>query len=238
MSAVLSVTGLDAGYGTIPVLHDVSLEARQGEITAIVGANGAGKSTLLLTLAGHIAPTRGSIRYEGREIAGNPAHRAAGLGIAMVPEGGRLFPFMTVQENLELGAWHAGARKHMRESLEEMGELFPVLRSRRSQLAGSLSGGERTMVAVARAMMSRPRLLLLDEPSLGLAPVIVERVIELIQRVAKQKQLTVVLVEQKVAEALEICQQAYVIEHGHIVKSGTGAALSHDPDIQRAYLGL
>jgi branched-chain amino acid transport system ATP-binding protein len=238
MSAVLSIAGVNAGYGSIPVLHDVNLEARQGEITAIVGANGAGKSTLLLTIAGHIAPTGGSIRYCGEEIGGNPAHRAASLGIAMVPEGGRLFPFMTVEENLQLGAYHKQARRHMKATMAEMAELFPVLSERRTQLAGSLSGGERTMVAIARAMMSRPRLLLLDEPSLGLAPVIVERVIALIEMVSRQKALTVLLVEQKVAEALELCQNAYVIERGHIVKSGTGAALSRDPDIQRAYMGL
>ncbi|RVO73532.1 ABC transporter ATP-binding protein [Sinorhizobium medicae] len=238
MTNVLTIAGLHSGYGPISVLHDISLTVSEGEITAIVGANGAGKSTLLLTLTGHVPPTQGSIKFLGKEIAGQPAHLAAPLGISMVPEGGRLFPFMTVQENLQLGAYHPAARQRLRETMEEMESFFPILAQRRTQNAGSLSGGERTMLAIARAMMARPRLLLLDEPSLGLAPVMVERVISLIDNLAKKKKLTVLLVEQRVAEALELCHNAYIMEHGRIVKSGTGIALAKDPQIQRAYLGL
>jgi branched-chain amino acid transport system ATP-binding protein len=238
MSRLLGVEHVSAGYGLAPVLHDVSLHVDSGEVVAVLGANGAGKTTLLRTLHGLIAPTSGRILFEGNDIAGTPAHLVVGRGLAMVPEGGHLFPFMTVRENLELGAFNPASRAAMRRNLEEVLALFPILESRRAQLAGSLSGGERQMCAIARALMSHPRLLALDEPSAGLSPMMVERVFELIRSVVATRHITVLLVEQHVEDALEIASRAYVIERGAIVKTGSGAGLMKDPDIQRAYMGL
>jgi branched-chain amino acid transport system ATP-binding protein len=238
MSALLSVEEVSSGYGLTPVLDQVSLHVDAGEVVAVVGANGVGKTTLLRTISGIVSPTRGRIAFGGAEISGMPAHDIVGRGLAMVPEGGRLFLFMTVLENLELGAFAPAARRGTRETLEEVMELFPILRERRRQLAGSLSGGERQMCAIARALMSRPSLLMLDEPSLGLSPVIVERVFDLIRSVVAARNLTVLLIEQNVADALEMANRAYVIERGRVVKTGPGQALLQDPDIQRAYMGL
>jgi branched-chain amino acid transport system ATP-binding protein len=238
LTALLQVGGLCSGYGAIPVLHGVSLEVPPGEIATVIGANGAGKSTLLLSIAGHLRPSAGSVRFDGAEIAGAPAHGIVSRGLVMVLEGGRLFPFMTVQENLQLGAYHAAARRRMGESMQEVMELFPFLPERRHQLAGKLSGGERTMVAIARAMMSLPRLLMLDEPSLGLAPIMVERVFDLVRTLARSKGIGVLLVEQNVGEALEMSRHAWVMERGQVVQSGEGRAMLADPGIQRAYLGL
>jgi len=238
MSSFLSVEHVSAGYGLAPVLHGVSLHVDPGEVVAVLGANGAGKTTLLRTIHGLIAPTGGRILFEGNDIAGTPAHLVVSRGLAMVPEGGHLFPFMTVRENLELGAFNPASRAAMRRNLEEVLALFPILESRRAQLAGSLSGGERQMCAIARALMSHPRLLALDEPSAGLSPMMVERVFELIRSVVATRHITVLLVEQHVEDALEIASRAYVIERGAIVKTGSGAGLMKDPDIQRAYMGL
>lgn len=238
MSRLLSVEKLSSGYGLTPVLRNVSMHVDSGEVVAVVGANGVGKSTLLRTITGLVQPSNGDIVFDGVHLAGMPAHKIVGHGLAMVPEGGRLFMFMTVQENLELGAFGPTARQDLRESLDEVMELFPILRERRGQLAGSLSGGERQMCAIARALMSRPRLLMLDEPSLGLSPMMLEKVFDLVRSVAASRDLTVLLIEQNVADALEMANRAYVIEGGRIVKTGLGAELLHDPDIQRAYLGL
>ncbi|HYL23317.1 MAG TPA: ABC transporter ATP-binding protein, partial [Burkholderiales bacterium] len=237
MSSFLGVEHVSAGYGLAPVLHDVSLHVDPGEVVAVLGANGAGKTTLLRTIHGLIAPTSGRILFEGNDIAGTPAHLVVSRGLAMVPEGGHLFPFMTVRENLELGAFNPASRAAMRRNLEEVLALFPILESRRAQLAGSLSGGERQMCAIARALMSHPRLLALDEPSAGLSPMMVERVFELIRSVVATRHITVLLVEQHVEDALEVASRAYVIERGAIVKTGSGAGLMKDPDIQRAYMG-
>jgi branched-chain amino acid transport system ATP-binding protein len=196
------------------------------------------KTTLLSTIAGLLACTAGSIRLDGETIETLPAHAVVTRRLVMVPEGGRLFPFMTVLENLELGAFHAGARPQLKASLDDVLEHFPILAERRQQLAGSLSGGERQMCAIARAMMSQPKLLMLDEPSLGLSPLMVERVFELIVSLARQKGIAVLLVEQNVGDALGMASRGYVIERGRVVKSGTGAALLADADVQRAYLGL
>jgi branched-chain amino acid transport system ATP-binding protein len=220
------------------VLRDVSLQVDQGEVVAVLGANGAGKTTLLRTIYGLIAPTSGRVMFEQTDIGGTPAHHIVGRGLAMVPEGGRLFPFMTVKENLELGAFNPSSRAETRRNLEEVLELFPILAERGAQLAGSLSGGERQMCAIARALMSHPRLLALDEPSAGLSPVMVEKVFDFIRSVVASRQLTILLVEQHVEDALEIANRAYVMERGQLVKTGTGAALMQDPDIQRAYMGL
>jgi branched-chain amino acid transport system ATP-binding protein len=238
MSGFLVVEQISAGYGLAPVLRDVSLQVDRGEVVAVLGANGAGKTTLLRTIYGLIAPTSGRVIFEQADIGGTPAHRIVGRGLAMVPEGGRLFPFMTVKENLELGAFNPSSRAETRRNLEEVLELFPILAERGAQLAGSLSGGERQMCAIARALMSHPRLLALDEPSAGLSPVMVEKVFDFIRSVVASRQLTILLVEQHVEDALEIANRAYVIERGQLVKTGTGAALMQDPDIQRAYMGL
>ena len=238
MSALLEVEGIGSGYGDVPVLADVSLKVASDEIVAVVGANGAGKTTLLSTIAGLLTCTAGSIRFCGEAIERLPAHAVVTRRLVMVPEGGRLFPFMTVQENLELGAFHAGARPQLEASLDDVLTHFPILAERRAQLAGSLSGGERQMCAIARAMMSQPRLLMLDEPSLGLSPLMVERVFELILTLVKQKGIAVLLVEQNVGDALGMASRGYVIERGRVVKSGSGATLLADADVQRAYLGL
>jgi branched-chain amino acid transport system ATP-binding protein len=238
MSGFLVVEQISAGYGLAPVLREVSLQVDRGEVVAVLGANGAGKTTLLRTIYGLIAPTSGRVIFEEADIGGTPAHRIVGRGLAMVPEGGRLFPFMTVKENLELGAFNPSSRAETRRNLEEVLELFPILAERGAQLAGSLSGGERQMCAIARALMSHPRLLALDEPSAGLSPVMVEKVFDFIRSVVASRQLTILLVEQHVEDALEIANRAYVMERGQLVKTGTGAALMQDPDIQRAYMGL
>jgi branched-chain amino acid transport system ATP-binding protein len=238
VAVLLSVENISAGYGEIPVLRDVALVVEEGEIVSVVGANGAGKTTLLLTIAGHLRARGGAVRFAGADIAREPAHRTVSCGLVMVPEGGRLFPFMTVRENLELGAFHPGARRKLKASLDEVMTLFPILAERRDQLAGRLSGGERQMCAIARAVMSLPRLLMLDEPSLGLAPIMVEKVFELIETLVKAKGLTVLLVEQNVADALSMCRRGYIMERGGIVKTGPGRALLGDADVQRAYMGL
>ncbi|MEO9191768.1 MAG: ABC transporter ATP-binding protein [Acetobacteraceae bacterium] len=238
MTALLDVEAVTSGYDDIPVLHGVSLHVEPGEIVSLVGANGAGKSTLLLTVSGHLAVRSGRVRFAGTDITRESAHRTVARGLVMVLEGGRLFPFMTVLENLQLGAYHTEARRRMDQSLQEMMDLFPLLPERRDQLAGRLSGGERQMVAIARAMMSLPKLLMLDEPSLGLAPLMVERVFDMVQELVSRKGITVLLVEQNVAEALEISRRGYVMERGEIVKTGDGSVLLGDADVQRAYMGL
>ena len=238
MSRLLTVDNVSSGYGLTPVLRNMSLHVDTGEVVAVVGANGVGKSTLLRTITGLLHPSDGDISFDGVHITGMPAHTIVGHGLAMVPEGGRLFMFMTVLENLELGAFGPTSRVDVQQSLDEVMELFPILSERRTQLAGSLSGGERQMCAIARALRSRPRMLMLDEPSLGLSPVMLEKVFDLIRTVVDSRDLTVLLIEQNVADALDMANRAYVIEGGRIAKTGPGAELLHDPDIQRAYLGL
>jgi branched-chain amino acid transport system ATP-binding protein len=193
---------------------------------------------LLSTISGLLPCTGGTITFDGGEITKLPAHRVVTRRLVMVPEGGRLFPFSTVRENLELGAYHRRARRSLRRNLDEVMQLFPVLAERRNQLAGRLSGGERQMCAIARAMMSEPKLLMLDEPSLGLAPIMVDKLFTLTQTLVKAKGLTVLLVEQNVADALSMSDRGYVMERGRIVKSGRGDDLLADMDVQRAYLGM
>ena len=235
---VLSVDGLDAGYGEIKVLREVSFSVPRGGLTAILGANGAGKTTLLSAIAGLVPPSAGRIRFDGRDIT---RARTAGLtemGLAFVPEGGRLFPFMTVRENLELGAYAREARMRIEDRIEEVCETFPVLRERRSQLAGRLSGGERQMCAVARALMSRPSLLMLDEPSVGLSPLMTEHLLSTVERLARTEGLSVVIVEQRVGEVLAVARDAHVLDHGRIVRSGPASVLKDDRAIQETYMGL
>jgi branched-chain amino acid transport system ATP-binding protein len=236
--ALLDVQGIGSGYGDVPVLIDVSLTVGANEIVSVVGANGAGKTTLLNTIAGLLVCTAGTVCLDGARIEKLPAHQIVTRRLVMVPEGGRLFPFMTVLENLELGAFNRTARPALKTSLDDVLAHFPILAERRAQLAGSLSGGERQMCAIARAMMSQPKLLMLDEPSLGLSPLMVERVFELVLSLARQKGIAVLLVEQNVGDALGMADRGYVIERGRVVKSGTGRQLLADADVQRAYLGL
>ncbi len=238
MTSILRVQSLYSGYGELPVLEDIHLEVGRGEIVSVVGANGAGKTTLLLTIGGHLRAHSGTVHFDGQDITRLPAHDAAAHGLVMVPEGGRLFPFMTVLENLELGAYHKQARARMAQTLDEVMGLFPILAERRGQLAGRLSGGERQMCAVARAMMALPKLLMLDEPSLGLAPIMVDKVFEMVQALVQSKGLSVLLVEQNVGNALRLCQRGCILDHGRILKTAAGEELLGDPDIQRTYMGL
>lgn len=236
MSAILNVRDVTAGYGQAVVLHDVSLRVEPGEIVAVVGANGAGKSTLLGVVSGLINPMQGEVMFEERPITRLAAHERPGQGLVLVPEGGKLFPFMTVEENLRLGGYSRNEVSSQR--LSEMFELFPILAQRRSQLAGKLSGGERQMCAIARAIMSRPKLLMLDEPSVGLSPLMVSNVFALVKDLSDRVGLSIILVEQNVGEALEISNRAYVIEQGRITREGESNNLRSDPHIRAAYMGM
>ena len=235
---LLRTQALVSGYGQQTVLDKVSLDVMPGEIVAVVGANGAGKTTLLLTIAGHLRAFSGQVHFDGKDITAMPAHEAAPSGLVMVPEGGRLFPFMTVLENLELGAYHRAARARMAQTLDEVMTLFPILAERRGQLAGRLSGGERQMCAVARAMMSLPKLLMLDEPSLGLAPIMVDKLFDKVNSLVQSKGLSVLLVEQNVGNALRLARRGCILDHGCIAKMSSGAELLRDPDVQKSYMGL
>ena len=235
---LLSAEDVHAGYGDATVLFGASFTVKPREIVAIVGANGAGKTTLLSTIAGLVPLRSGRVLFRGENLARRPAHLRPQDGLALVPEGGRLFSFMSVEENLLLGAYSPRGRRDLRLRLEEVGEIFPVLRERRTQEAGKLSGGERQMCAIARALMSRPTLLMLDEPSVGLSPLMVERVFDIVLRLARQEGLTIVLVEQNVTEALDVADRAYVLDHGAIVREGAGEILRVDREIQETYMGL
>ena len=234
---MLVVTDLDVFYGDAQALWDVSVTVGESEVIAIVGSNGAGKSTFVNAVMGINRARRGSILFDGVELSGLAGHRTCRQGIAIVPEGRRLFPTLSVQENLDLGAFNKEARRHHQESLARVEKLFPRLAERRDQLAGSLSGGEQQMVAIGRALMARPRLLLMDEPSLGLAPVIVDEVFEVIETVRAQG-VSVVLVEQNVKRAFEISARAYVLAEGRIVQEGPAAELAARPEVVTALLGV
>ena len=237
MSALLEIADLSLAYGDVQVLFGVSLEVREGEIVTLLGSNGAGKTTTLRAISG-LRPARGGeIRYRGQSLLGIPASKRAELGIALVPEGRELWPQLTVRENLELGAYTKGARARSEQNIERIYGLFPRLEERRSQFAGSLSGGEQQMCAIGRAMMSEPRLLMLDEPSLGLAPILVDQMFSIV-RTLHGTGITVLLVEQNLQKALEIAQRGYVIETGQVKLQGTSAELLADPAIRQAYLGL
>jgi branched-chain amino acid transport system ATP-binding protein len=234
---VFEVKDIDVFYGDAQALYGLSLEVREGEVVTLVGANGAGKTTALRAISGLRPVARGDIVFEGSSLLGVPAHRRAELGIALVPEGGELWPQLTVRENLELGAYGKAARRHLQGSLERVYGLFPVMRERSRQVAGSMSGGEQQMVAIARALMTRPRLLMLDEPSLGLAPVVVAQVFDTIRRLHAEG-LTILLVEQNLKKALEMADRGYVVETGSISIEGAAADLLADPAIRSAYLGV
>ncbi len=232
---MLEVDGLETSYGNISALKGVSLRVDEGSVVAIIGANGAGKTTLLSTVAGLLRPRRGTIRFRGEEISGMRPHRIVGKGIALVPEGRAILSRMTVMENLEMGAY---PRKDgaVEKDIGEAMKRFPVLSNRRNQLAGSLSGGEQQMLAIARALLSRPRLLLLDEPSLGLAPLVVSAIFGIIREI-NASGTTILLVEQNVKQAMKASRFAYVLETGRIVLSGPSQALLSEPRIKESYLG-
>jgi branched-chain amino acid transport system ATP-binding protein len=234
---VLELRTVRAGYGTFQALFDVSLEVRQGEAVAVIGPNGAGKTTLMRVVSGMIRPTSGAIVMKGVDLATTPAHRIVELGMAHVPEGRRLFATMTVEENLRMGGFIAAARPKYRQRLDFVYELFPRLRERRHQRAGSMSGGEQQMCAIGRALMSEPRLLLLDEPSAGLAPVVVEMVFDLVKRI-RAGGVTVLIVEQNVQQVLRVVDRAYLLKTGSIRASGTAAELLASDTIREAYLGV
>jgi len=234
---MLEVQNINAGYEGIQVLWDISLEVQTGEFVAIIGANGAGKSTLLKTIAGIHRQTSGSIHFENDSIENLPAHAVVSRGIAMVPEGRRLFPYMTVKENLEMGAYTVKEPQKVEENLRWVYGLFPKLEERQKQMAGTFSGGEQQMLTIGRALMSRPRFLMLDEPSLGLQPNIVSNVFKSLE-VLHAEGVTILLVEQNVRKSLEIAQRAYVLEHGHMVMSGESKKLMQDEGVKTAYLGI
>jgi branched-chain amino acid transport system ATP-binding protein len=234
---VLEARGLDVLYGDYQILWEAEFRAEPGEVVAILGPNGAGKSTLMNTLSGLIRPRRGSITFKGQSIAGLPPHRIVPLGIAHVLERRRLFPFMTVRENLLLGGYHPAARARREASLADVEALFPFLRARADQLGHTLSGGEQQMVAIARGLMACPTLLMIDEPFLGLAPRIVEQIAEVIRALNRERGLTVVFIEQNVELALGMAHRGYVLESGRNVIEGPSASLLGSPEVKRIFLG-
>jgi branched-chain amino acid transport system ATP-binding protein len=234
---MLELRSVDAGYGSFQALFDVNLDVKAGEAIGVIGPNGAGKTTLMRVVSGLIRPSRGSIRMEGVDILATPAHRIVSLGIAHVPENRRLFPQLSVDDNLKMGAFMKEARGKYAERLEIVFDLFPRLKERRYQMAGTMSGGEQQMCAIGRALMSDPKLLLLDEPSAGLAPVVVQQVFELVKRI-RSSGLTVLIVEQNVQQVLRVVDRAYLIEAGSIRASGTSAEMLASDTVKEAYLGV
>jgi branched-chain amino acid transport system ATP-binding protein len=235
---MLRVEGLSAGYGDLPVIRDVSVTVEEGQFVSIVGPNGAGKTTLLKTISGILKPRSGRIWFEGIDLATVPAARRPHLGIAHVPEGRQVFPSLTVLENLEMGAFTEAGQRNWKTNIERILAWLPVLADRRYQLAGTLSGGEQQMVAVGRGLASSPKLLMLDEPSMGLAPTIADFIFDKVMEIRRQTRLTVLLVEQRVAEALESADRGYVLEAGRVVLEGTSQSLRADDRVRRAYLGM
>jgi branched-chain amino acid transport system ATP-binding protein len=234
---MLKLSGVSAGYGSTPAVHAIDIAVTEGEAVGLLGANGAGKSTTLRAISGLLRPTAGAINFYETPIAGMPAYRIAALGIAHVPEGRQVFPELTVQENLEIGAYVPSAKADRARSLDLVFTIFPVLAERRRQLAGTMSGGEQQMLAVGRGLMLKPRLLMLDEPSLGLAPVVTDSTFEKIQEIHALG-TAILLVEQNVSRALTLVQRAYVLESGRVIMHGSSAELANNAKVQSAYLGL
>ncbi|MCW5750518.1 MAG: ABC transporter ATP-binding protein [Alphaproteobacteria bacterium] len=234
---MLQLAGVSAGYGSFQALFDVSLDVGAGEAVGVIGPNGAGKTTLMRVISGMLPVRAGRIDLEGRALAGMPAHRVIGEGIAHVPENRRLFPGLTVEENLRMGAYIPSARQHVRERLEWVYELFPRLKERRDQIAGTLSGGEQQMCAIGRALMSKPKILLMDEPSAGLAPLVVQQVFGLVRRI-REEGFTVLIVEQNVQQVLEVVDRAYLLEVGRIRLSGSAEELKNNDFVRQAYMGI
>jgi branched-chain amino acid transport system ATP-binding protein len=233
---ILEIENLDLYYGDAQALDNVSLTVGEGELVAIVGANGAGKSSLIRTIAGIEMPRAGRIRFKGQDIAGLPSFKVCNLGIGQVAEGRQVFPSLTVQENLEMGALLPRARAKLNEQLAKIYEFFPRLNERRAQLAGTMSGGEQQMLAIGRCLMGQPDLIMFDEPSLGLAPALVQELFRVI-KMLNERGHPIILVEQNVAVSLKLAKRAYVLENGRIVMNGTGSELLHDDRVRQAYLG-
>jgi branched-chain amino acid transport system ATP-binding protein len=234
---MLSLAAISAGYGSFQVLFDVSLEVPRGEAVGVIGPNGAGKTTLMRVISGLVQRYTGAMKLDGRSIGGLPAHRIVEQGIAHVPENRRLFPRLTVEDNLRIGAYLPRARRQCAEQLDRVYKLFPRLKDRREQLAGTLSGGEQQMCAIGRALMSDPKLLLMDEPSAGLAPLVVAQVFDLVHRI-RAEGLTVLIVEQNVQQVLDVVDRAYLLEVGRIKLAGTSAELKGNDFIRKSYMGL
>jgi len=235
-SPLLKVNNLNVFYGDAQAISDVSFQVNEGEVFSIIGSNGSGKSTILKTISGLIHPSTGTVEFLGFRINGKSAPRIVDLGVALVPEGRGLFTSLTVLENLQLGAFTKRSRPQMMQTLEEVSNTFPIIRDRPNQLAGKMSGGEQQMIAIARALMSKPKLIMLDEPSLGLAPIVVKTMFEIIE-ILKKQGVTILLVEQNIHQALRIADRACVIKTGRITMTGTGRELLTDPEIQKAYMG-
>ena len=234
---MLDLRNLVSAYGNILALQDISLYVKQSEIVTILGSNGAGKTTLLMAIAGLVPPRQGEILWKGRSIQQLTPDQIKALGIGLVPEGRRIFPEFTVLENLRIGAYLRRDREHVREDLEQMMELFPILHQRQSQFGGTLSGGEQQMLAIARALMGRPKLLLLDEPSLGLAPMIVHQIFEILHQIHQQQQMMILLVEQNAHLALQLADRGYLLQNGKIQLTDTAANLLNNEAVQQVYLG-
>ena len=235
---MLKLDNIKTYYGNIQALKGISLEVKKGEIICLIGANGAGKSTTLMSISGIEPPRSGSIFLDGIDITGMPAHQIVTMGLSQVPEGRRIFPQLSVLENLDMGAYLRKDKEEQKRDLEYVFDLFPILSQRRNQSGGTLSGGEQQMLAISRALMAKPRILLMDEPSLGLAPIIVQQIFGIITRINKEQGTTIFLVEQNANQALKIADRGYVLQTGMIVKSDTSSALMADEEVKNAYLGV
>lgn len=235
---MLEVRNINVSYGDIQAIWDVSLSIEEGEIVTLIGSNGSGKSTIMKVIAGLLRLRSGEILFDGANVGRLPSHRITDLGISLVPEGRRLFPEMTVQENLEVGASGKNANPHLRSTLDFVFDLFPILKNRSRQMAGTMSGGEQQMLAIGRGLMARPRLLLIDEMSLGLSPIVVDQILETLKTVNTTRKVAIALVEQDVGAALSIADRGYVIDHGRITRVGDARTLGCDAQIMEAYLGV
>ena len=235
---MLKIKNVDTYYGNIQALKNISMDFQEGEIITLIGANGAGKSTTLMTLCGVIPAASGTIEFQGQDITGMPADRIAALGISQVPEGRRIFPYLTVMENLDMGTFLRKDKRQIKNDLENVFELFPILADRKNQQGGTLSGGEQQMLAISRAIMTKPRLLLLDEPSLGLAPIITKRIFNIIKKINHEYKTTIFLVEQNANLALKVADRGYVMETGTITMTDTGENLLANEAVKKAYLGM
>lgn len=235
---MLKIKNVDTYYGNIQALKNISMDVQEGEIITLIGANGAGKSTTLMTLCGVVPAASGKIEFQGQDITGMPADQIAALGISQVPEGRRIFPYLTVMENLDMGTFLRKDKGQIKKDLENVFDLFPILADRRNQQGGTLSGGEQQMLAISRAIMTKPKLLLLDEPSLGLAPIITKRIFNIIKKINQEYKTTIFLVEQNANLALKVADRGYVMETGTITMTDTGEVLLANEAVKKAYLGM
>ena len=235
---MLKIRNVETYYGNIQALKNISMDVQEGEIITLIGANGAGKSTTLMTLCGVVPATNGTIEFQGRDITGMPADQIAALGISQVPEGRRIFPYLTVMENLDMGTFLRKDKDQIKQDLNNVFQMFPILAERKNQQGGTLSGGEQQMLAISRAIMSKPKLLLLDEPSLGLAPIIIKQIFNIIKTINQEYKTTIFLVEQNANLALKVADRGYVMETGTITMTDTGEKLLANEAVKKAYLGM